>query len=235
MTFTHHLADECLFDCYLAARAGERLDPPSAEHLADCPGCAARYDELTGLMSELREVGDAEIDRVFSAEDLQRQRAQIARRIEHIGRSARVLPFPAALAASGTPTSGASRRLPRWVAGAAAAGLVVGMAAGLSFDGRRSPRPSDGSSVARLGRGTAPSVGPIVSLSPAAAVRDETAPVNPPALSPVSRDRDEAAFPVDAFLYELETAADQPRTAELAAYDALTPAVRGVSVSLSAR
>ena len=53
-------------------------------------------------------------------------------------------------------------------------------------------------------------------------------------VSPVTHDRDDAVFPVDAFLYELERA-DQPRTAELAAYDALTPAVRGISVSLSVR
>jgi len=233
MTFGRHLADDRLFDCYLSVRAGEHLDPPDAEHLADCPRCGARYDELVNLMSELREAGDAELDRVFSADDLQRQRLQIARRVEHIGRSARVLPFRAAPAASVTPTPGTSRRLPRWVAGAAAAGLVVGMAAGLSFDGRRSPRPRETSSVASLDPVTAPSVGPIASVPPAAASRDDTA----ASVSPLSAgyDRDAAGFPVDAFLYELETAADQPRTAELAAYDALTPTVRGISVSLSVR
>ena len=240
MTFSHHLADECLFDCYLADRAGERLDPPAAEHLADCPGCAARYDELAGLMSELRELGDAEIDRVFSAEDLQRQRAQITRRIEHIGRSARVLPFPATLVASGTPTSGASRRLPRWVAAAAAAGLVVGMAAGLSFDGRRSPRLRTASSVASIEH-TAPSVASIASLPPvAAAVRDDAGNVVAPIgqagpISQASYERADAMFREEAFLDELEIAADRPHTAELAAYDALTPHVRGISVSLSAR
>ncbi len=79
-------------------------------------------------------------------------------------------------------------------------------------------------------------MGQVTSLPPVAAVRDDAAAsvggLSP--VSPLSHDRDDAVFPVDAFLYELETA-DQPRTAELAAYDALTPAVRSISVSLSVR
>ena len=110
------------------------------------------------------------------------------------------------------------------------------MAAGLSFDGRRSPRPRE-TSVVSLGRGIAPAVGSVTSQPPIATVRDDAAAsvggLSP--VGPVSFDGDDAVFPVDAFLYELETAADQPRTAELAAYDALTPAVRGISVSLSVR
>jgi len=85
-------------------------------------------------------------------------------------------------------------------------------------------------------RGTAPSLGPIGSLPQGAMARDDAGAVNAVlSISPASHDRDDAMFPVDAFLDELETAADRPHTAELAAYDALTPHVRGINVSLSVR
>ena len=98
----------------------------------------------------------------------------------------------------------------------------------------RRATPADRSAGARV-RGTAPSAGPIASLPPGATARDDAGAVTAVMpISPATHDRDDA-LPVDAFLYELETAADGPRTAELAAYDALTPAVRGISVSLSVR
>ena len=37
-----HLHDDRLFDCYLAVRDGEALDPPVAEHLTDCDVCHER-------------------------------------------------------------------------------------------------------------------------------------------------------------------------------------------------
>jgi hypothetical protein len=40
-----HLQDDTLFDCYYAARRGDSLDPPSAEHLADC-AAASRYADV---------------------------------------------------------------------------------------------------------------------------------------------------------------------------------------------
>ena len=58
----HHLHDERLFDCYLTERGGEVLDPPAAEHLADCGECTARYAELTQFMETLRRDGDAASD-----------------------------------------------------------------------------------------------------------------------------------------------------------------------------
>ena len=33
MLDAEHLQDDHLFECYLAARAGEALDPPAADHI----------------------------------------------------------------------------------------------------------------------------------------------------------------------------------------------------------
>jgi hypothetical protein len=206
--FTSHLRDDRLFECYLAVRAGEAVDPPSADHLADCSMCAARFDELTRFMNTLREDADAEVDELFSARRLAQQQQQIARRIEAVGRSARVIHFPTHAAPRQLRTA-VARTLPRWVAATAAAGLFAGIAAGLFFDRDRS-----------------------VGVPPMAIVQagpdDGSEFLSPPAI--VDRvDRE------DAFLSELEVAAGGPRTAELAAYDALTPHIREVSVSLPVR
>src|SRR6185436_10199339 len=68
-----HLQDERLFDCYVAERSGEPLDPPSAEHLADCVECGARYGELTQFMDGLRSEAETETDEIFTAEQLRLQ------------------------------------------------------------------------------------------------------------------------------------------------------------------
>lgn len=203
-----HLRDGRLFDCYLSARVGESLDPRSAEHLSECAECAARFDELALFMDGLREGADRELDEAFSADVLRQQRQSIARRISSVGRSARVIHFP-----SPEPAWVAAPRkrprLPRWAAATAAAGLFIGVAAGLFFKGGATPLPTV--SVAVDPPLTQHSVGP------------ELFPTVP------DPDRD------DRFLNELEVAADGPRTAELAAFDALTPHIREVSLSMTSR
>lgn len=130
---SRHVREERLLDSCLAARRGEQLDPPVAEHLADCAACRARYEELVQVMDLLREEGEAEADAIFTPERLRQQHLHIARRIEHVGRAARVISFPGGLVrrtmtASTTPTA------PRWVAAAAAAGLFIGVALGASYE-----------------------------------------------------------------------------------------------------
>ena len=141
MTSHHpHLSEERLFDCYLAATAGEALDPPTLEHLDDCDECAGRYAELTGFMHAIRDDGEAEVDAIFSAERLQQQQRDIARRLEFVGRSARVIHFPQA-SSTRQPSTTSRRPFPRWVAATAAAGLVAGMVAGMFLEraGHRGP------------------------------------------------------------------------------------------------
>jgi hypothetical protein len=191
-----HLQEERLFDSYLTARTGVPIDPPVAEHLADCPACGARYAELCALMDALREHGDAEADAVFTPERLRAQQQQIARRIEQVGRPARVISFPTRIVRR-TIGASAGRTAPRWVAAAAAAGLFVGVAVGASYQW-----PGGGGVRTMLARDT--SAG---RYSPVASRGDSQ--------SQIAAD--------EAFLSDLELALERPHTRELQAFDALTP------------
>jgi hypothetical protein len=127
-----HLHEERLLDCYLAERDGTPLDPPMAEHLADCDACSVRYADLSRFMDGLRAEADAETDAIFSADRLRIQQQQIARRIAHVGRAARVISFPGQLVRR-TMTGSATSTPPRWVAAAVAAGLFIGVGIGASY------------------------------------------------------------------------------------------------------
>lgn len=131
-SLSRHLQDERLLDAWLAARQGERPDPRVAEHLADCGACRVRYEELVQVMDLVRQEGEAEADAVFTPERLRRQQSQIARRIEQVGRAARVISFPGRFVRR-TMTASATPSAPRWVAAAAAAGLFIGAALGASY------------------------------------------------------------------------------------------------------
>jgi hypothetical protein len=208
MARVHHLSEERIFDCYLARRQGEALDPPTAEHLADCAACAARYGDLARFMDHLDAEGRAETDAIFTPERLRAQQLQIAKRLEHVGRPARVISFPAR--ANGAIGSTATRIAPRWLAAAAAAGLFFGAALGASYEWEMHARPT---TALRLARGSAPAR---MHLKPVAT--DGTAPAT------VADD--------DAFLSDLDAALERPRTRALAPFDALTPHVRDVSVPI---
>jgi hypothetical protein len=195
-----HLQEERLFDSYHAERAGEPLDPPVAEHLADCTSCGSRYAELSSFMDTLRRDGDAEADAIFTPERLRIQQQQILRRISLVGRPARVLSFPGRLVRR-TIAASTSRTAPRWAAAAAAAGLFVGVAVGASF--HWSARPQVRQLITDSSRSPRQPVGTIG--SGAAGVASD-----------------------DAFLSDLEIALERPHTRELLAFDALTPHVREI-------
>jgi hypothetical protein len=131
-SLTRHVQDDRLLDAYLVARHGEPIDPPVAEHLADCGACGVRYEELARVMDVLRTEGVAEADAVFTPERLRQQHQTIARRIEHVGRAARIISFPGQFVRR-TMTASASPTAPRWVAAAAAAGLFIGVALGANY------------------------------------------------------------------------------------------------------
>lgn len=205
-----HLQDERLFDCYYAERRGDALDPPTAEHLSDCDPCRRRFDELSEFMSALRTEADAELDAAFPPDRMRAQQHEIARRLESVGRAARVISFPGRMAARQTYTSTA-RLATRWIAAAAAAGLFVGVAAGTAFNfgGRLSLAQSARFTVGQTARQRISASAPAL-LAPAA-VGVAT-----------GSDRD------DAFMSDLESALDRPHTSELGVFDALTPHVREI-------
>ena len=199
-----HLQEERLFDSYLAERGGAPIDPPVAEHLADCAACGTRYAELAAFMDALRRDGDAEADAIFTPERLRVQQQQIVRRIALVGRPARVLSFPGRLVRR-TIDASSSRTAPRWVAAAAAAGLFVGIAVGASFQWRAQMQNRQ-SFLSDAGRARAQRINPVATRGngPAEGASD------------------------DAFLSDLEIALERPHTRELQAFDALTPHVREI-------
>lgn len=91
-------------------------------------------DELARLLGEHRESVNAEADAAFPADRLARQQSRILARIEHEGRPGRVIVFPAGHAHAPAALLRARPGM-RWVAGAAAAGLLIGVVAGqLTYD-----------------------------------------------------------------------------------------------------
>jgi hypothetical protein len=205
---SRHLHDERLFECYLAEKSDEALDPPSAEHLADCAQCAGRYAALARFMDGVRADAEADTAAIFPLEDLQRQQQQIAHRLEHVVHPARVISFPAH--GSRARPGRSSRLAPRWIAAAAAAGLFIGLYVGTFVD--RAPRPP-----ADIALQAPPVSSPMVRSAA------------PEAPSTTALTTDEVN---EEFLLELEFAAERPRTAELLALDELTPHVRPVRTGL---
>ena len=200
----HHLQEERLLDCYVAERRSDAIDPPLAEHLADCETCALRYAELTLFMDSVRTEVAAEADAVLTPERLRAQQQQIARRLEHVGRAARILSFPTQFVRRTMMTASTGRTAPRWIAAAAAAGLFVGVALGASYQLTSRPRM----------------------VAPSLARQTAVAPHLPPG---ASRGADRVETGADeAFLTDLELALERPHTRELVAFDAFTPHVREV-------
>jgi hypothetical protein len=209
---TRHLREDRLFDCYQTERSGEPLDPRVLEHLADCAACAARYGDLTRFMDHVRFNADTEIDTVFSPERLHIQQQQILRRVDHLGHAARVISFPGQGTTHHMPGRGWGIA-PRWIAGAAAAGLFIGIYVGTFFVPGRQVDPYRGAAagIARIATSPAPQIGEpsVFAAAPEPATDD-----------------------ADAFLLELEVAVERPHTQELIALDELTPHVREVRASL---
>ena len=205
-----HLAEDRLFDCYLAEQTGDPMEPPSAEHLADCAQCGARYADLRRFMNGLRSDADAELDDVFPTEMFRAQQNHILRRLEHLTHPARVITFPGH--PPGQPAvPSAARVAPRWLGAAAAAGLFVGLVAGTFF--YSSGRTNTTVSVAQISNASAA----------------EPALAGTPAVVEQGTDLNELN---EQFLSELEIALERPHTPELVAIDDLTPHVRGIRAQL---
>jgi hypothetical protein len=205
-----HLREDRLFDCYLAEQTGDAMEPPSAEHLADCAECATRFADLRRFMDGLRSEADHELDDAFPADQLRLQQQHILRRLEHLAHPARIISFP------GHPPDQSIARshpriAPRWLGAAAAAGLLIGVAAGSFFypgTGRAAQRPSGGGAI-----------------KPAALSSGGGSPV-------IEARRPDLNELNEQFLSDLETALERPHTPELVALDDLTPHVREVRVQL---
>jgi anti-sigma factor RsiW len=207
-----HLQDDVLYECYYAERRGESIDPPSAEHLADCEACARRFADVGGFLTTLSADAEAEVDARFPPERLRQQQHEIAKRLELVGRAARVITFPGRrnVALPQTVRSSTTRIATRWIAAAAAAGLFVGVAAGTFFNfvpGFDFASNAGRNAVVAAARQTSsPSHLSSSPIQPAADIVDTD----------------------DRFMSDLESVLDRPHTSELVAFDALTPHVREI-------
>ena len=207
-----HLLDDVLYECYFAERRGEAMDPPAAEHLTDCEACSHRYADVGVFLNQLADDADADVHALFPPERLRQQQQEISKRLELVGRAARVISFPGRLTvAAGPKTRPSTTSLTtRWVAAAAAAGLFVGVAAGTAFN-------------------FVPGFSFLNSTRHSATLASRTAaPSLPSRLSPPAVPAAEVVDTDDRFMSDLESVLDRPHTSELAAFDALTPHVREI-------
>ncbi len=138
-----HLNDDRLMEAYFL---GE-----DDAHLQACHGCRQRYDELARSLELVHEDAVRDADAIFTAERLEDQRERVLRRLERQGHTADVLRFPNRFGShrDAHRLLGPARR---WVAGAAAAGLVAGGFLGFAVD-RRVSAP-----VAARGTGGVPAI-----------------------------------------------------------------------------
>jgi hypothetical protein len=132
-----HLSDERLVEVCV-----ERLTTPAEDaHFAQCDACNGRRSRLEHLLSEMFDVAVTAADAAFPQDRLATQHARILQRIDQHGRAARVLTFPA----TELPDLRSLRARPaaRWIAGAAAAGLAIGLLLGhMAHDFPTFGRPS---------------------------------------------------------------------------------------------
>jgi hypothetical protein len=119
-----HVGDDRLIEICVAGS----VTPLEQVHLEGCDACAGRRTRLERFLFEVHEGAAAEADAAFSDERLAAQRARILHRVEQDGRPARVIAFPASASADQRPLR--ARPAARWIAGAAAAGLTLGLLAG---------------------------------------------------------------------------------------------------------
>jgi anti-sigma factor RsiW len=193
----NHLSDDRLIElCMLDA-----VSSAEHEHLSTCGRCDARRVSMQRLLEEVSETAHAEADAAFPLERLNRQQARILARLQHEGRPARVIAFPAGHTPH-EPLGSRTRPASRWIAAAAVGGLVVGVIAG---------RFGHDYSFQRAGINR-------VIASRAVEQPELRAPVTTGAIREVA-----ASISDDEFLDQLESAIDAPAAAALQPLDDLTP------------
>jgi hypothetical protein len=192
-----HLSDDRLIElCVL-----DVVSSAEQQHLSGCARCDARRTQLQHLLDEVSESASAAADAAFPPERLDRQHARILARLQHEGRPARVIVFPAGHQPH-EPVVSRTRPASRWIAAAAVGGLVVGAIAGRFGHDYSFGRP--GASRVIVAR--------------TAEQPELRAPGTTGAIREVA-----ASVSDDEFLNQIEIAIDAPATAALQPLDDLTP------------
>jgi hypothetical protein len=193
----NHLSDDRLIElCMLDA-----LSTNEQQHLSTCARCDARRVRMQRVLDDVSEAANAAADTAFPVERLNRQQARILARLQHEGRPARVIAFPAGHAAH-EPIVSRTRPASRWIAAAAVGGLVVGVIAGRFGHDYSFPR----SAASRV----------------IAAHSVEQPELRAPGTTGTIREV-AASISDDEFLNQIEIAIDAPAAAALQPLDDLTP------------
>src|SRR5687767_10219361 len=137
LRLNRHVSDADLTSVWTDARLGLPGQTAAAGHVRDCPACRARLTALSAWLEALRADSRQAAEETFPRERLVAQQGQILRRLEAMERPAKVLAFPRFTRAISAPNVGRQR----WIAAAAAAGLLVGVGLGQTFDFRRITAP----------------------------------------------------------------------------------------------
>lgn len=135
--FSRHLDSASLG----AAALGDAVDPRVAAHLGSCPRCRRESDRIAAVLDQAWNGADGAVDAAFGPAELEHQRQAILQRIARTGGVARVLRFPHGADDQAHPVAPAQAR---WLLVAAAAGLLIGVAAGQlpHLYNRSSPAPA---------------------------------------------------------------------------------------------
>ena len=194
----NHLSDDRLIELSMleAASATEQ------QHLAACARCDARRVRLHRVLDDVSDTATAAADAAFPPERLARQQSRILAHLQHEGRPARVIAFPAGHAQHEPAGSRTRSAGSRWIAAAAVAGLVVGAIAGRFGHGYSFGRPGGpGVIIARTSEQTE-----LRATGTTATLREVSASISD-----------------DEFLNQIEIAIDGPSAAALQPIDDLTP------------
>jgi hypothetical protein len=132
LRLNNHLDDAAIVAIWTESTLEGRR--PVHPHLGVCTPCRTRFTAFSDGFNQMRADAHDETDEIFTAERLSAQQAHIFRRIEATERPARVIAFPK----FSMPLTSRSSHVSRWIAAAAAAGLIVGVGVGQMMDFRHS-------------------------------------------------------------------------------------------------
>jgi hypothetical protein len=160
-----HLTDAQLIEASVGLASDGEQGQQCAEHVEHCGECQTRHESLRAMLDDTTAAATADADAAFSTERLTRQYDRIMERVEQVSRVGRVIRFPAAF---GRVTAPSAANGSRWVAAAAAAGLVVGLLGGhLTHDLRIQP------GTAMAGRATSATARAVIVPAVAQPAEDE--------------------------------------------------------------
>ena len=205
----------------------------AACHLQTCGPCEHRFRMLTALLEAMPKEADAEFRDVFTPQRLQAQRARIEHRLAHLVGAvepARVLAFPF----SCQPLRQFDIGPGRWIAAAAAIGLLLGVTAGQLIHYHPA---TTGTAIAA---DTAADAARSAAFDDPARTFDMTGTVELPPVDGESQTQAAELTLVEfgqlmeeeGFLSNIDFALTSYQVSELESIDALTPRVRDLSINI---